>query len=284
MPDADRFQANRFVEVSEGLLHSFRSHDVVPGDVRVTSVDARPHRHQALQALENFGDLLKASAQRVLGASGVFDQDSEIALGKIQTMSRSLDSGRRAQQTRFAICAAKRPGMQYQVIGTQHQGTLNFSAKSTNRLLEEQRRRAGQVDQVVGVDGKGIKIVLLAQAAQFIALRTTEFVRRPLPGAGRKNLKRVTAQAVGALGGVLHPAGTRGMNPDATRSQFWRPEGWPGFEDILFLRHGRGHGQEYSYAVRSLAGMNEHEAYSRGLRAFAANVTLEPLEVNLCWL
>src|ERR1700691_2775706 len=73
-----------------------------------------------------------------------------------------------------------------------------------------------------------------------------EFVRRPLAWAGRKNLQRIAAQAIGALGGIVDSSGGGSVNSDAAGSKagraFWCGTG----QDILLAGHGAWHEESIS--------------------------------------
>jgi hypothetical protein len=54
--------------------------NVISSDVHMASVDAGGDRNVISQMLDHLRDLFKAAPQRILRASGVFDQDGEITL------------------------------------------------------------------------------------------------------------------------------------------------------------------------------------------------------------
>src|SRR5579862_5575895 len=102
------------------------------------------------------------------------------------------------------------------------------------------------------MDHQRLQVVLIAQPFDFVALRPGEFVLGPLTRAGRKHLKCIAPQTVGALGGILYSAGAGGMNADTPRSQAGRAFGlWP-CENILLTGDGTmrtGHKNSISRAV-----------------------------------
>ena len=137
------------------------------------------------------------------------------------------------------------PGMQDEIVGANRQCAFHFSAECFDGFLEKQLIRAGQVHQIIGVDHERLKIILGPQTKHFLAHRMAQLIRRPLAWAGGKNLQRIAAQAVGALGGIVNSSGSGGMDADAPGSEprraFWRGMG----EDILFAGHGAGHWEKY---------------------------------------
>ena len=109
--------------------------------------------------------------------------------------------------------------MKHQIIRAQRQRALHFAAKRFDRLLQEQRRGAGEIHQIIHMDRHWLEVIFLPQAHHFAALRTAQVIRRPLTRAGRENLKSIAAQAIGALSGILHTAGARRMDANtASRS------------------------------------------------------------------
>ena len=150
----------------------------------------------------------------------------------------------------FPARAAEGAGMQHDVLGTQLQGTLHFTAKSTNSFLQKHRCRAGQIDQVIGVDRERLQIVPLAQAVHDCALVTAEIVWPPLPGAGGENLEGIASQAVGAFRRVLHSAGNGSVNTDAAGRQAWRAFGRRRVQDVLLTGHGTRHNRSIAGAAR----------------------------------
>jgi hypothetical protein len=107
MPDAHVLQSDGFIEVRQRLLDTFGRHDVVAGDVGVASVDAGSDRHEAAEAIEDFGYLFEAPAERIFGAGSIFDEDGEIAFSEIETLAGGVDCRRGLQQSGFSIGPAK---------------------------------------------------------------------------------------------------------------------------------------------------------------------------------
>src|SRR5215470_20125313 len=108
--------------------------------------------------------------------------------------------------------------MQDEVFGAEHQRAFDLAAKGFDGFLEKGLDYAGHVNEVVRVDHHRLQVVLLAQALELVALRTAEFVGRPLARAGRENLKGIAAQAVGTLSGQFNTTCNGGMNSDASRA------------------------------------------------------------------
>ena len=206
--------------------HSRETHNVISGDVSVAGIDAGSSRNETSEAVQNFANLLKAAAQRKLRARSIFDQDSQSGLGQIDALGCSRDSSSGLQETGFTISSTKRSRMLHQEIRAHRDGAFDFTPKSFYRFAEKQLVRRRQINQVVGMNNQGFEIVETAQPHDFVAMRTTEIVRLPLPRTGRENLKRITAQAVSALGRVVHATSTRCMDSDSARSKgrpaFWR--------------------------------------------------------------
>ena len=232
-------QADGSVEMLQSLVNALFADDVVAGDVSVAGVDARGDGNDAAEAVDDFGNLLEAAAEREFGAGGVFDEDGKAGLGEVKALRGGGDGGGGLQQTGFAIRSAKGAGMEDKIIGAYGQGALDLTAESFDGFSEEQFVGAGEVHQIIGVDDQGLEVVLRAQLQHLLAQRIAEFVRRPLARAGRENLKRVASDAVGALGGVVDSSGSGGVNADAARSEagraFWRDERG-------YLVRGRGSG------------------------------------------
>jgi hypothetical protein len=67
------------------------------------------------------------------------------------------------------------------------------------------------------VNSERIQVVLFSQAAQLLALRKAGLIGAPPAWAGRKDLKGIAAQAIGAFGGVVYASGDRGVNANAPR-------------------------------------------------------------------
>ena len=111
---------------------------------------------------------------------------------------------------------------------------------------------AGEIHQIIGVNHQRLQIVLRPQTAHLLAQwNRLKLIGSPLPRAGRENLKRIAAQAIGALGGIVHSSGGGRVNADAAGSQAWRAF-WSGTgEDILFAGHGARH-EESIKALGSL--------------------------------
>src|SRR3954469_17223798 len=107
MPDGNVLQANSGIEFAHGLFVAFFGNNVIPGDVHVARVNASSHGNVISQMLDDFGDLLEAAAQRVLGAGAVFDQDCESALRQVEIIAGGSDCGGGLQQSLVSIGATK---------------------------------------------------------------------------------------------------------------------------------------------------------------------------------
>src|SRR5712692_5123356 len=140
--------------------------------------------------------------------------------------------------------------MQHDVFGAQLQGAFHFAAKSAYSFLQKHRCRAGQIDQIVGVDGERLLIVPLAQAVHDCALVTAEIVWPPLARAGGENLEGIASQAVSAFCRVLYSAGNGSMNADAPGRQAWRAFWRRRVQDVLLPGHGTRHNRSITGAVR----------------------------------
>ena len=132
--------------------------------------------------INDLGNLLKAAAQRILGPSRVFNQYREAAFDEIESVTCCCDRSRGLQKSLLAIGATKRAWMQNQIFGAYRQCPLDLSTKRFDRFLEKVLSDARQVDEIVRVYHQGLQIVFLPQPFHLIALRTPEFVLRPLPG------------------------------------------------------------------------------------------------------
>src|SRR5205807_5100721 len=75
VPHANILEPDSRVQMLQSFLHSGRTHDIVAGNVHVAGVDAGGDWHHIAQQFEQFSDLLKASAERVLSSRGVLDQN-----------------------------------------------------------------------------------------------------------------------------------------------------------------------------------------------------------------
>lgn len=85
------------------------------------------------------------------------------------------------------------------------------------------------------MDDQRLQIVSMAQLRHLAALQTGELIRRPLPGAGGKNLKRVAAKPIRSLSRVLHAPSRGSVDADPARSKPRRPPGCGQLKDVLFL-------------------------------------------------
>ena len=215
-------QADSSVELLQSLINAPFADNVVSGDVSVAGVDARGYWNNTAEAVDDFGNLLKAATEREFGAGGVFDEDGKAGLDEVKALRGGGDGGGGLQQTGFALRSAKGAGVEDKIIGADGEGALDLTAESFNGFSEEQFVGAGEIHQVVGVDDQGLEVVLRAQLQHLLAQRVAEFVRRPLARAGRKYLKRVASDAIGALGSVVNSSGSGGVNADAARSEAGR--------------------------------------------------------------
>ena len=204
------------------LVDAFFADDVVSGDVSVTGVDAGRDRNDAAQAIDDFGDLLEAASQGEFGASGIFDQDGESGFRQVKALGSSGDGGSGLQQSSFAIGAAERAGMEHEIVGADSQRTLDFSAKRLDGFLQELLVGAGQIHQIICMDDQRLEIVFCAESGHLLALQFAQFVGSPLARAGRENLKRVAAKAMGAFGRIVDASGGGGVDADAARSEAGR--------------------------------------------------------------
>src|SRR5882724_12150099 len=95
MPDADISQSNGSVEFGQSLSHTRLTDNVVARNVSMASVNARADRDHITQIMEHLGHLFKTAAQRILGASSVFDQDGQSAFSQIELVCCCGDCGSR---------------------------------------------------------------------------------------------------------------------------------------------------------------------------------------------
>ena len=91
MPDLHPLKPNSLVQVLQSLIEAGFADDVISGDVGVAGINARRGGNDPVQAVEDFRDLLKTSAERELGARGVLDENRESAFDQIEPLSRSRD-------------------------------------------------------------------------------------------------------------------------------------------------------------------------------------------------
>src|SRR5215469_4562664 len=162
----------------------------------MAGVDAGRDGNVMAKVRQDLSDLFEAAAQRKLRAGGVLDEDGETPLFEIQTAARYRDRGGGLEQAFLPLRSAKRTGMQDQILGAEHQGSLYFPAKGRDGVLQEAFRDAGEIDEVVGVDHQRLEIVFLAQPPHLVTLRTRQLVWLPLARTRREDLKRIAAQAV----------------------------------------------------------------------------------------
>src|SRR5271154_2437465 len=109
--------------------------------------------------------------------------------------------------------------MKNQIVGAEGQSTFYLPAKRSNRLFQEQRSAAGEIHQIVHMDCHGLEIIFFAQAHHFVALRTAQFVWRPLARTGGEYLEGIASQPIGAFCSVLDTPGARGVNANTARGQ-----------------------------------------------------------------
>ena len=96
MPDANILQTDRGIELGKRFLHSVNADNLVAGNVHVAGIDAGADRNDIAQQVQDFRDLFKTAAQRVLEAGGVFDEHGQSTFGEIKASAgnrnRSCDS------------------------------------------------------------------------------------------------------------------------------------------------------------------------------------------------
>src|ERR1700727_2705910 len=135
----------------DSLREAVLAHNVVSGNMRVTCIDARAYGNDSVEAGHNFGDLLEASAERELRSGGVFDQNRQASLGKVEPFGGCSDGSGGAKQSLFAVGAAKRAGMEHEIIRAERKRALDFATEGQHRLMQEKIIRARHVYEIVGV-------------------------------------------------------------------------------------------------------------------------------------
>ena len=126
----------------------------------VAGIDAGGDGNDAAQSLDHFRDLLEAAAQRKFRSRGIFDEDGQPAFDEIKVLRGRRNGRGGLQQSSLAISAAKRAGMQHQIVGAHRERAFDFAAKRLDGFLQEQLIRAGQIHQIIGVDDQRLQIIL----------------------------------------------------------------------------------------------------------------------------
>ena len=73
----------------------------------MAGIDAGAHGNVVAQVINDFGDLLKTAAQRILRSGGVFNQDGQSPFREIQSVACRRDGCGGLQQSLFAVGSAK---------------------------------------------------------------------------------------------------------------------------------------------------------------------------------
>src|SRR5215469_3256236 len=180
VPHGNVLETDRRVEFVQRFPESILGNDVVSGNVGMAGVDAGGDGNVMPEVRQDLGDLFEAAAERKLRARSVLDEDGETTPFEIQSAACYGDRGGGLQQAFLSLRSAKRTGVQDQILGAERQGALYFPAKGLDGFLEEAFRRAGEIDEVVGVDHQRLQIVLVAQPSHLLALRARQLVRLPL--------------------------------------------------------------------------------------------------------
>ncbi len=218
MPHRDVSQSHRLVQVPHRCFVTFRADDVVSRHVRVARIDARCHRNDSVEVVQQLRYLLERTAERELRACRVLEQHCESTLRQVQTLARRRDGRSHALQSFFPAAAAERSRMQHQELRAQRQRPLDLAAERHHRLHVKLGVRPRQVDEVIRMDHQRLEPILLAQATHRLALRWRQPARPPLPRTRREHLQRVASQPVRALRRGLDSAGRRGVYPDTACS------------------------------------------------------------------
>ena len=104
------------------------------------------------RAGDEFGDALKAGAQRELGSGGVFNQQGEAVVGHLEAVGGADDGGAGVGDALLARASAEAAGVEDYVLGMQRDGALQLGAEGGDGFLQHLRIDARDVDEVVGVD------------------------------------------------------------------------------------------------------------------------------------
>ena len=105
--------------------------------------------------------------------------------------------------------------MQHQILGADHRGAVQFSAKRHNRLLADHRIERRQVNQVVHVDRQRRKIEPRASIAKALHVRGIGHTRAPHARARGEDLKGIRAQFIRSDRGVFERFRARRMDADS---------------------------------------------------------------------
>src|SRR5579864_2497574 len=241
MPHADVLQSHSPLQMLQRELPSILADDVIARYMNVTSINACCDRESSAQHFDEFRNLLKRAAQRILRTGSVLYQQGQSSLGQVQPFARLGDRNCRTLKPLFPACTAKRSRMQHQIFRAQSQRPFQLSAKRLHRFLQKGLVRSREIDEIVGVNHQRLQIILLPQAVHDFALAASKLIRTPLPRAGREDLKRIASQPVGSLGGVFYARRNRGMDPDSPRSPPLRPDRLRPLQRILFRRTKNSH-------------------------------------------
>ncbi len=127
--------------------------DVVSRNVGVTGIDASARGHELRQQIQQLGNLLEVAAERKLRASGILDQNSQIAARQIEAVRTacSMASAARCKPS-SRLPPRNDPGCSTRNSAHKRQRALDFAAKRRDRLGMKFGIAARQVDQVVGVN------------------------------------------------------------------------------------------------------------------------------------
>ena len=124
----------------------------------------------------------------------------------------------------FGAAPSAIAGMEHQEFGADCGRTLQFSAKTADRLSADHRIDGGQIDQIIDMNGKGIEVETFAGGTKFRHLGRIGHTSAPHPRAGGENLKRVGAQFRRGERGFLK--GYSGKRVDAQAQSTILPDYW----------------------------------------------------------
>ncbi len=176
----------------------------LPPSVGMASIDASAHRNGSAEQTQQLSHLFESAAQRIFRARGIFNQNRQPAVGKLESAARFSNVSGCARQSFFAARSPKRSRMQDHIVRAQRQSPLQFASECLNRFFQEWRVRPCQINQVVRMNHQWLEIVCLPQPVQHLALTLAKNIRAPLPRTRREELKRIAAKSIGTLSGILH--------------------------------------------------------------------------------
>ena len=178
-------QPDRGIEIAQSLVEAGLAHNVVPGNMAVTCIDAGRDRDDAAQPIQISATCSKLPPREnslpgefsIRMVSPPFARSRPcVAAAIAATIRDSPAHGRPAKRTR----------MQDHILRAYRERPFDLAAKRCHRFLQEQFVGAGHVDQIIGMDDQRPQIVGGAQAIHLVRTGPHPTHRAPTGGGWKK--------------------------------------------------------------------------------------------------